>query len=149
MSKALRLILVTPERRLVDEVVDEAQFPGQKGYLGILPGHAPLLTELGVGEISFRQGRDVHYATIIGGYAEVLPERVTILAQIAELAEEIDLKRAREAQGRAEKRLQKTGELDTDWNRAAASLKRALVRQQVAAKGDSLAAASGDSHARS
>ena len=145
---ALQLLLVTPERRLVDEVVDEVQLPGLEGYLGILPGHAALLTELGVGEMSFRRGNETHYATVIGGYAEVLPDRITVLAEIAERAEEIDEDRARAARERAEKRLAKAGDPDTDWNRAAAALKRALVRLQVAAKGGGVAAANEESHAK-
>ena len=144
----LRLLLVTPERRLADEVIDELQLPGLEGYLGILPGHAALLTELGVGEMSYRRGRETHYATVMGGYAEVLPDCVTVLAEIAERAEEIDVDRARGAQERAEKRLTKAGDPDTDWNRAAAALKRGLVRLQVAAKGGGVAAASEESHAR-
>lgn len=145
---ALQLLLVTPDRRLVDEVVDEVQLPGLEGYLGILPGHAALLTELGVGEMSYRRGNETHYATVIGGYAEVLPDRVTVLAEIAERAEEIDEDRARAARERAEKRLAKAGDPDTDWNRAAAALKRALVRLQVAAKGGGVAAANEESHAK-
>ena len=145
---ALQLLLVTHERRLVDEVVDEVQLPGLEGYLGILPGHAALLTELGVGEMSYRRGNETHYATVIGGYAEVLPDRITVLAEIAERAEEIDEDRARAARERAEKRLAKAGEPDTDWNRAAAALKRALVRLQVAAKGGGVAAANEESHAK-
>ena len=132
---ALQLLLVTPERRLVDEVVDELQLPGLEGYLGILAGHAALLTELGVGEMNYRRGNETHYATVIGGYAEVLPDRVTVLAEIAERAEEIDMDRARTARERAEKRLAKAGDPDTDWSRAAAALKRAVVRLQVAARG--------------
>jgi len=145
---ALQLLLVTPERRLVDEVVDEVQLPGLEGYLGILPGHAALLTELGVGEMSYLRSNETHYATVIGGYAEVLPDRITVLAEIAERAEEIDEDRARAARERAEKRLAKAGEPNTDWNRAAAALKRALVRLQVAAKGGGVAAASEESHAK-
>jgi len=147
-SSTLQLLLVTPDRRLVDELVDEVQLPGLEGYLGILPGHAALLTELGVGEMSYRRGNETHYATVIGGYAEVLPDRVTVLAEIAERAEEIDEDRARAARERAEKRLAKPGDPDTDWNRAAAALKRALVRLQVAAEGGGVAAANEESHAR-
>ena len=145
---ALQLLLVTPERRLVDEVVDEVQLPGLEGYLGILPGHAALLTELGVGEMIYRRGNETHYATVIGGYAEVLPDRVTVLAEIAERAEEIDEDRARAAREHAEKRLAKAGDPDTNWNRAAAALKRALVRLRVAAKGGGVAAANEESHAK-
>ena len=147
-SSTLQLLLVTPERRLVDEVVDEVQLPGLEGDLGILPRHAALLTELGVGEMSYRRGNETHYATVMGGYAEVLPDHVAVLAEIAERAEEIDVDRARTARERAEKRLAKAGDPDTDWNRAAAALKRALVRLQVAAQGGGMAAANEESHAR-
>ena len=148
LSDALQLLLVTPERRLIDEAANEVQLPGLEGYLGILPGHAPLLTKLGVGEMSYRRGSETHYATVMGGYAEVLPDRVTLLAEIAERAEEIDVDRARAARERAEKRLARAGDPDIDWNRAAAALERALVRLQVTAKGGGVAAASEESHAR-
>ncbi len=72
---ALHLQVVTPDRRLIDQAVDEVQLPGLEGYLGILPGHAPLFTELGIGELSYRKGKERHYATLLGGYAEVLPDR--------------------------------------------------------------------------
>lgn len=143
----LHLQVVTPDRRLMDQVVDEVQLPGLEGYLGILPGHAPLFTELGIGELSCRTGKELHYATIIGGYAEVLPDHVTVLAERAERAEEIDLDRARAAQERAEKRIARPGDPEIDWNRATAALKRAMVRLQVAAKGGAVAAANESSRA--
>ena len=142
---ALQLQVVSPDHRLMDLVVDEVQLPGLEGYLGILPGHAALLTELGIGQLSCRRGKELNYVTVIGGYAEVLPDRVTVLAEKAERAEEIDVHRARAAQERAEKRMAKTGDPEMDWNRAAAALKRAMIRLQVAAKGGGVAAANGES----
>ena len=144
----LTLEIVTPDRALVREDVDEVQLPGYEGYLGVLPGHTPLLATMKVGELWYRVGHDKHYLAIAGGFVEVLPDRVTVLAEIAERAEEIDEDRARAARERAEKRLAKAGDPDTDWNRAAAALKRALVRLQVAAKGGGVAAANEESHAK-
>jgi F-type H+-transporting ATPase subunit epsilon len=136
----LALQVVTPERQLVAEAVSEVQLPGCEGYLGILPGHAPLITELGVGEVSYRKGKDTYYATAIHGFAEVLPDRVIVLAEVAERAEEIDVDRALTARERAEKRLAKPDAADTDWDRATFALQRALTRLQVAAKGGGVAA---------
>ncbi len=140
LPEFLALEVVTPERRVIEERVSEVQLPGLGGYLGILPGHAPLITELGVGELSYRKGEDTFYATAIRGFAEVLPDRVIVLAEIAERAEEIDAKRAREALERAEKRLGNRGGGDTDWDRATLALQRALIRLQVATKGGVAAA---------
>lgn len=135
----LELQVVTPERQVVSETVISVQLPGLAGYLGILPGHASLLTELGVGELSYVKDGDQWFATICGGFAEVLPDRVTVLANVAERAEDIDTDRARAARDRAQKRLS-GHDPETDWNRAAAALARALVRLQVAAKGGLAAA---------
>jgi F-type H+-transporting ATPase subunit epsilon len=135
LPEFLALEVVTPERRVIEETVSEVQLPGLGGYLGILPGHAPLITELGVGELSYRKGKDTFYATAIRGFAEVLPDSVIVLAEIAERAEEIDAKRAREALERAEKRLGNRDGGGTDWDRATLALQRALIRLQVATKG--------------
>ncbi len=140
LPESLTLELVTPERQLIRQTVSEVQLPGRAGYLGILPGHAPLITEMGIGELSYRAGQDTRFATVIQGFAEVLPDRVIVLAEIAERAEEIDVARARTARERAEKRLA-ASDGDTDWDRAAVALKRALVRLQVAAKSGATAAA--------
>lgn len=134
LPESLTLEVVTPERQLLSELVNEIQLPGRDGYLGILPGHAPLLTELGIGQISYRQGQDTHYASTIHGFAEVLPDRVVVLAETAERAEEIDVNRARAARERAERRLGKPGAADMDWDRATFALQRSLVRLQAAAK---------------
>jgi F-type H+-transporting ATPase subunit epsilon len=141
LPESITLILVTPERQVLRESVSEIQLPGLNGYLGILPGHAPLITELGIGELSYKKGGETHFTTVIRGFAEVLPDRVTVLAEIAERAEEIDVERARSARERAEKRLSNPGDPATDWNRAGLALERALIRLQVATKGGAVAAA--------
>lgn len=107
--------------------------PGANGYLGILPGHAPLMTELGIGELTYRTAKPTEPISIIRGFAEVLPDRVTVLAETAELAAEIDIERAEAAKARAEKRLA-AGDTNIDWDRASVSLRRALIRIQVARK---------------
>src|SRR2546425_10613309 len=101
---SIHLEVVTPERRLVSEVVDEVILPGSEGSLGVLPGHTPLLTALGVGELIYRRGGDRRYVAISWGFAEVLPERVSVLAEIAERAEGIDRERAATARHPALKR---------------------------------------------
>jgi len=127
----LNLEVVTPERQVIHEDVDSIQLPGIDGYLGILPGHSPLLTELGAGALSFQKGGETRYATALGGFAEVLGNRVIVLAERAELAEEIDLGRAEAARERALKRLQeKAGQVD--FSRAQLALQRSLTRIQVA-----------------
>jgi F-type H+-transporting ATPase subunit epsilon len=130
----LHLEIVAPSRLIVKEEVDEIQVPGKNGYLGILPGHAPLITELQIGEISYRQDRATHHLSVAGGFCEVLPDRVTILAETAEKAEEIDEQRALAAKERAEKRLADVHNPDIDFDRASISLQRAVVRIQVSHK---------------
>ncbi len=112
---------------------EEAQIPGRGGYMGILPQHAPLISELKVGEVSYRQGGRTERLAVSWGYVEVLPDRVTVLVETAEKPEEIDVPRAEEARRRAEQRIQHP-DPDTDINRAMVSLERALVRLQVAGK---------------
>ena len=141
MASSISLHVVTPERQLLQETVDSLQLPAKNGYLGILPGHAPLITELGYGELSFQSGKEVQYLTIMSGYAEVLADRVTVLAEVAERAEEIDVDRARLAKERAEKLMSKTGDKDVDWDAATLALRRALIRLQTASKGGAVAAA--------
>ncbi len=127
----LTLEIVTPDRSLVHEDVDEVEIPGSEGYFGVLPGHTPLLATLKVGQLWYRRGQQTTYLAIAFGFAEVLPERVTILAQIAEKAEEIDVRRAEEAKRRAEERLAKPT-VDMDFERARISLMKSLIRLQVA-----------------
>ncbi|HKV62901.1 MAG TPA: F0F1 ATP synthase subunit epsilon [Candidatus Acidoferrum sp.] len=132
---AIELVIVTPEKQLLREKVSDVQMPGENGYLGILPGHAPLMTELGIGELSYHDpsGKETAHVAIVRGFAEVLPDRVTILAETAERAEEIDLQRAKDALARAEKRLA-ANDPNIDWDRANIALQRALIRIQVGTK---------------
>jgi len=146
LPDSIELEVVTPERQVVKETVSEVQLPALAGYLGVLPGHAPLVTELGIGELSYRKGKDTSHATVVRGFAEVLPGRVIVLAEAAERAEEIDLDRARAARERAEKRLANPNAPGTDWDRAVFALQRALTRLQVAAKGGGVAAAQQEHH---
>src|SRR6202030_4742742 len=97
MVDTFQLEIVTPEKVVVKDVAEEIQIPGKDGYLGILPGHAPLITELAVGEITYRKGGQTHYLAVAWGFAEVLPDRVTILAETAERPQEIDGARARQS----------------------------------------------------
>lgn len=133
MEDSFRLRIVTPNREVVMEEVNEAQVPGKEGYLGILPLHAPLISELKVGELSYRRGRETTHLAVSGGFVEVLPDQVTILAETAERAEEIDVARAQAARDRAEKLLQ-TPDPHIDIDRAAIALQRALMRLKVASR---------------
>jgi F-type H+-transporting ATPase subunit epsilon len=133
MDRTFLLRVVTPSRQVVGEDVEEMQAPGLGGYLGILPGHAPLLSELKPGEITYRQGRTSHRLAVSGGFLEVLPEQVTVLAESAERPEEIDVARAQAARDRAEKRL-RGSDPELDINRATIALARALIRLQVASR---------------
>lgn len=133
MADSFQLEIVTPEKQVVSDSVEEAQIPGKTGYLGILPGHAPLITELAVGEITYRKGSHINVLSVAWGFAEVLPDKVTILAEAAERPEEIDVQRAQESKSRAEERL-KSMDPDTNYERALNALKRAEVRLDVAQK---------------
>jgi F-type H+-transporting ATPase subunit epsilon len=124
VSHTFELEIVTPERLVVRDRVEEMQLPGRDGYLGILPGHAPLITELGIGQISYRENGRSRYLAVAWGFAEVLPDRVSVLAETAERAEEIDVRRAEEAMKRAEQRL-KSGDPKIDCVRAQYALTRA------------------------
>jgi F-type H+-transporting ATPase subunit epsilon len=127
----ITLEIVTPDRSLVREEVDEVVVPGSEGYLGILPGHTPLLAMLKVGELWFRIGHEKQYLAIAGGFVEVLPDWVTVLADIAERAVDIDVARAEAARKRAEERLARPP-VDLDLERARVALLKSLVRIQVA-----------------
>ncbi|HEV2715738.1 MAG TPA: F0F1 ATP synthase subunit epsilon, partial [Terriglobales bacterium] len=127
----LVLEIVTPGRLLVRSSAKEVQIPGNNGYLGILPGHAPLITELGIGEITYRENGQAHSLAVAWGFAEVLPERVTILAETAEHAGEIDVRREEQAKKRAEQRLT-SSDPSVDCARAQRALTRATSRLQVA-----------------
>ena len=129
----LTLEVVTPDRSLVREEVDEVQVPGSEGYLGVLPGHTPLLATLKVGELWYRIGQEMHYLAIAGGFVEVLPERVTVLAQLGERVQDIDVARAEAARTRAEERLARSP-VDLDVERARIALLKSLIRLQVASR---------------
>jgi F-type H+-transporting ATPase subunit epsilon len=133
MTETFQLEIVTPEKMVVRDVAEDIQIPGRNGYLGILPGHAPLITELAVGEISYRKDSQTHYLAVAWGFAEVLPEKVTILAETAERPQEIDVQRAQVAKQRAEEAL-KTGKTEADFTHAEDSLKRAETRLEVATR---------------
>ena len=129
----LTLEVVTPERSLASEQVDEVQLPGAEGYFGVLPGHTPLLATLQVGEMWYRIGQEKHYLAVAFGFAEVLPDRVTVLAQIAERPGDIDVPRAEASKKRAEERIAKPL-TDVDFERARVALMKSLIRLQVAAR---------------
>ena len=133
MDPTFLLRIVTPDRQVLREDAEEVQIPGREGYLGILPGHAPLISELKIGEITYRTGGELRHLAVSWGFLEVLPDQVTILAEAAEKAEEIDVERARAAKERAEKLLRSPNP-DTDLNRAQVALERALIRLQVASR---------------
>jgi F-type H+-transporting ATPase subunit epsilon len=129
----LTLEIVTPDRSLVTEQVDEVQLPGSQGYIGVLPGHAPLLATLQVGELWYRIGQEKLYLAIAICFADVRPDRVTVLAQIAERAQDIDVARAQEAKRRAEERVARP-EKEMDFERARIAMMKSLVRLQVASR---------------
>ncbi len=133
MADTLQLQIVTPDKRLVDDNASQVQIPGKSGYLGILPGHAPLITELMIGEISYNQGGKTHHFAVSWGFVEVLPDKVTILADTAERAEDIDVTRAQEAKAKAEEALRRAA-ADLDFDATLFALRRAEVRLEVAAK---------------
>ncbi len=129
----LTLEIVTPESSVVSEQVDEVQIPGAEGSFGVLPGHTPLLATLQVGELWYRTGQDTSFVAVSFGFAEVLPDRVTILAQIAESADHIDVTRAQTAVKRAKDRLARPTQ-DMDVERARLAMLKSLVRLRVASR---------------
>jgi F-type H+-transporting ATPase subunit epsilon len=146
LPDSIELIIVTPERQLLRQSVVEVTLPGAEGQLGVLPGHAPLITELGIGELSYEtKGSSESVAVaVISGFAEILGDRVTVLAETAERPEEIDIGRAEEAKKRAEQRLAAAAsDANIDWGRAAVALQRSLIRIQVARKGHSVRVSGG------
>ena len=132
LPTSIELQIVTPDRMLVQEQVDEVEIPGVDGYFGVLPGHTPLLAALSVGELWFRKGQEKTYLAIAFGFAEVLPDRVTILAQLAERAEDIDVERAESARARAAQRLDQKS--DVDYERARQALSKSMTRLQVSSR---------------
>ena len=133
MATQLTLSIVTPERELVRVQVDEVELPGTEGYFGVLPGHTPLLATLSVGRLTYRIGQDWRVVAVEEGLAEVLPDLVTVLAELAEPAEDIDLPRAEAARKRAEARLAAKA-TDLDYQRAQLALEKAMLRVQVASR---------------
>ena len=129
----LTLEIVTPASSVVSEQVDEVQIPGAEGSFGVLPGHTPLLATLQVGELWYRKGQDTSYAAVSFGFVEVLPDRVTILAQIAEAADQVDVTRAQTAEKRAKDRLARPTQ-DMDIERARLAMSKAVVRLRVASR---------------
>jgi F-type H+-transporting ATPase subunit epsilon len=133
LPTSLTLEIVTPDRLLLREQVDEVILPASEGYLGVLPGHTPLLARLEIGQVSYRKGSEMFYLVVARGFAEILPDRVTVLAHVAEKAEEISLERAETARKRAEERLAHPM-LEMDFERARIAMMKALIRQQVATR---------------
>jgi len=126
------LEIVTPERQVFNEEVDSVVCPGIEGELGVLPHHAPLLTTLGVGELRIRRGSEEEFFAIAGGFLQVRPDKVVVMAETADMASEIDLETAQDARREAEKTLAEGFEEPADLARARASLQRALLRIRVA-----------------
>ena len=133
LPTSLELQIVTPDRAIVKEQVDEVEIPGVNGYFGVLPGHTPLLAALSVGELWYRKGQEKHFLAIAFGFVEVLPDKVTVLARIAEREGDIDMARAEAAMARAEQRI---GEprTDIDFERARIAMMKSLIRLQVASR---------------
>jgi F-type H+-transporting ATPase subunit epsilon len=134
MADQIELRIVTPERQVLREHVDEVVIPSEDGYMGVRPGHAPLLARLQVGQLSYRNGTTQHTMAVSGGYAEVQRDGVSVLAETAEMADEIDVSRAEKARDRAQARIRE-GSDNLDEVRAEASLRRALNRISTAGHG--------------
>jgi F-type H+-transporting ATPase subunit epsilon len=134
LPEAIELQIVTPQRHVLQETVQAVEIPGKEGYLGVLPGHAPLITELGMGILGYRKGSEMRYLTVIGGYAEVLPDRVIIIAEVSEKAEEIDVPRSQAAHDRAQAELAKVPAGSEEWQQQRLAVERSLVRMATAAK---------------
>jgi F-type H+-transporting ATPase subunit epsilon len=136
----ITLEIVTPDRALLKEEVDEVVVPGSEGELGVLPGHTPFLSSLKIGELWYRQGSEKHYLAIAFGFVEVLPDRVTVLADVGERAQEIDVQRAEHAKKRAEEQIAQAQpqphltQVDLDIERARVALMKSLIRLQVASR---------------
>ena len=134
MADTFLLEIVTPDRLVVSEKVEMATAPGVEGEFGVLPGHTPFLSLLTFGEIGYRVGGEDIFMAVSWGFAEVLPQRVTVLVETAEMAEEIDISRAESAQKRAEERLARRDDSTVDFDRAQAAIQRSLIRMRVARK---------------
>lgn len=134
MAEKLRLDMVTPYKQVLSQEVDEVTAPGTIGEFGILPGHTPMLTTLKIGELSYRQGAESFHVAVNWGYVEVEEDKVTVLVETAEPADEIDLERAKVALGRAEEALKKLSPEDKEFLAQQAALERAMIRIQVAGR---------------
>src|SRR5579863_3441417 len=139
LPENIELQVVTPERHVLQENVQAVEIPGKEGYLGVLPGHAPLITELGIGILAYRKESETRYLTIIHGYAEVLPDRVIVLAEISERSEEIDPERSRAAHDRARAELAKAGAGTPEWEREKLAIERAAVRLEAVGRAGNVA----------
>ena len=131
MADSFQLEIVTPEKLVIRDTAEEIQIPGRNGYIGVLPGHAPLITELGSGKISYRSNGQLHRFSMAWGFAEVLPDKVTVLAETVERADEIDVARARQSLIKAEELLN-TAQTEDEFSVATAKIQRAAARIDVA-----------------
>ncbi len=131
MPDTIQLEIVTPEKMVVQDRAEEVQIPGRNGYLGVLPGHAPLITELGAGEITFRSSGQTHRFAVAWGFAEVLPDRVTVLAETVEPAGQIDVPRAQQSLARAEESL-RSAQTEEDFTHVLGKIRAAQARIEVA-----------------
>jgi F-type H+-transporting ATPase subunit epsilon len=132
METKIKLEIVTPNGLLLSEDIDEVTATGTEGEFGVLPGHVPFVTTLKIGMLTYKKGTDTRFVFVGSGFAEIMPDKVIILADSAEKSEDIDLERAKEAMKRAEERLKKAEEID--FARASSSLERAITRVQIAEK---------------
>jgi F-type H+-transporting ATPase subunit epsilon len=127
----IRLEIVTPERLVFSEEVDSVNLPGSEGELGVLPHHAPLVSTLGIGELRIRRGGEEELFAIAGGFLQVRPDKVVVMAETADMASEIDLEKAQQARAEAEKALETGFEEGADLAAARAALQQALLRIRV------------------
>jgi len=134
MAEKLTLEMVTPYKMVLSEEVDEVTAPGTIGEFGVLPGHTPMLTTLKIGELSYRKGGENFHVAVNWGYVEVEEDKVTVLVETAEPADQIDLERAKAALGRAEEALKQLSPEDKDFLQQQAALERAMIRIQVAGR---------------
>ena len=134
MAEKLRLEMVTPYKKVLSTEVDEVTAPGTLGEFGVLPGHTPMLTNLKIGEMSYRSGGETFHVAVNWGYVEVEADTVTVLVETAEPADEIDLARAKAALGRAEEALKGLNPEDKSYRVMEAALERATIRIQVATR---------------
>ena len=137
LTESIELQVVTPEKHVLSENVQSIEMPAKDGYLGVLPGHAPLITLLGVGTLTYHKGGETRYLSVMNGFAEVLPDRVIVLAEISERAEEIDVARSRAALEHAQAEAAKPGKPEAESEEAEAKAERATARLETASKSGS------------